>query len=124
MMTRRSWFVYGTLLAIWILLIGWQAAEHARTRKAARAALRRRAEAICNTLALTMRATARGPFASSERIEAWLNGLVEQGEVISIKLLQRGGRRPGFRRRADRTAERTNCPAASIGMTRPRRSRC
>src|SRR5580704_5655581 len=86
MMTRRSWFVYGTLLAIWILLIGWQAAEHARTRKAARAALRQRAQDICNTLALTMRATARGPFASKERVEDWLNGLVEQGEVTSIKL--------------------------------------
>ena len=86
MITRRSWFVYGMLLAIWLVLISWQAAEHVRSRKAARAGLRQRAEGISKTLALTMRSTSRGPFASKERVEAWLNGLVEQGEVISIKL--------------------------------------
>ena len=36
MMTRRSWFVYGTLLAIWMILMGWQAAEHLRVRRSAR----------------------------------------------------------------------------------------
>ena len=30
MITRRSWFVYGTLLAIWLALIGWQGVEHVR----------------------------------------------------------------------------------------------
>src|SRR6185437_2050230 len=85
MMTRRSWFVYGMLLAIWILLIGWQAAEHARVQRTARTALRHRAEDISNTLALIMRS--RGLFASKERIETWLNELVKQGEVLSVKLL-------------------------------------
>ena len=85
MMTRRSWFVYGMLLAIWIILIGWQAAEHARVQRTARTALRHRAEDISNTMALTMRS--RGQFASKERLENWLHELVKQGEVLSVKLL-------------------------------------
>ena len=30
MTTRRSWLIYGVLLAIWAVLLGWQAIEHTR----------------------------------------------------------------------------------------------
>src|ERR1700722_8121922 len=85
MITRRSWFVYGMLLAIWLVLIGWQVAEHVRMRKAARAGLRHRAEDISNTLASIMRS--QRFFVRQDRIETVLNELVDQGEVYSIALL-------------------------------------
>src|ERR1700749_5172467 len=91
MMTRRSWFVYGTLVAIWLALLGWQGAEHLSVRRTLRAALRHRAEDISNTLALIMRVTARGPFSPKERIEPWLEELVKEGEVYSIKLYNAQG---------------------------------
>ncbi|MDB6020347.1 MAG: Sensor protein ZraS, partial [Pedosphaera sp.] len=85
----RSWLVYGTLLAIWIVLMSWQAAEHIGVRRSARTTLRHRAEDISSTLALIMRS--RGLFASKERIESWLHELVKQGEVNSIELLNAAG---------------------------------
>jgi signal transduction histidine kinase len=85
MMTRRSWLVYGTLLAIWMILIGWQAAEHLRVRRSARNALRHRAGDISRILALVMRS--QRFFVSQERVESALNELVNQGELQSIELL-------------------------------------
>lgn len=89
MLTRRGGLVYGTLLAIWIILIGWQVAEHLRVRRVARAALRHRAEDISGTLALIMRS--QRLFASSNRVEAVLTELVKQGEVYSIQLFNAAG---------------------------------
>jgi signal transduction histidine kinase len=88
-MTRRSWLVYGTLLAIWILLLGWQVAEHSRMRHAARAGLRHRAEDISNTLALMMRS--QHFVVSSNRVESILNELIKQDEIYSVELLNVGG---------------------------------
>ncbi len=84
-MTRRSWFVYGTLLAIWLVLIGWQTAEHIRVRRSARNALRHRAQDISSVLALVMRS--QRFFVTRERVESALNELVKQGEVQSVELL-------------------------------------
>jgi signal transduction histidine kinase len=90
MLTRRSSLVYGVLLAIWVVLIGWQSAEHLRVRRSARTALRRRAEDISGTLALILR-NQRAPWASKQRIENALNELVKQGEVNYIQLLNAAG---------------------------------
>lgn len=90
MLTRRSWFVYGTLLAILVALITWQSAEHLRVRRAARSILRHRAEDISNMLALIMRS--QRLFASSNRMEAVLTELVKQGEVYSIQLFNAEGK--------------------------------
>src|SRR5579872_2890715 len=87
MITRRSWFVYGTLLAIWVLLIGWQAAEHVRVRQSARRALRHRAEDISNTLAVIMRSQRRWGIIRTELIESAVNELVKQGALLSVELL-------------------------------------
>src|SRR5580658_4734961 len=89
MITRRSWFVYGTLLAIWVVLMAWQAAEHARVKRSALADLHRRAVDISDTLALIMRS--RGFFTSSNRVENWLNELIKNGEVESIELFNAKG---------------------------------
>ncbi len=85
MVTRRSWFVYGALLAIWVGLIGWQMAEHFTVRRSARAELRRHAEVISSTLALIMRQ--QRFFVRQDRLEGVLNELVKQGELRSIVLL-------------------------------------
>ena len=77
MMTRRSWFVYGTLLAIWILLLGWQAAEHGRVKRAAQSGLLNRSREISNTLGLLMRTQHFFGIINKERIETALNELVD-----------------------------------------------
>ncbi|MDB6110146.1 MAG: Sensor protein ZraS, partial [Pedosphaera sp.] len=87
MITRRSWFVYGTLLAIWIILIGWQIAEHVRVRRSAQAALINRAKDISNTLGLLMRSQRFFGVISKERLESALNELVSKGELHSVVLL-------------------------------------
>ena len=88
MLTRRSWLVYGVLLAIWVLLIGWQAAEHLRVRQLARNGMSHRGKDISDTLALIMR---QRLFTSSNRVESVLAELVNQGEVHSIQLLNAKG---------------------------------
>jgi signal transduction histidine kinase len=89
MMTRRSWFVYGTLLAIWMIVLGWQAAEHLRVRRSARAALIDRAKDISNTLGVLMRSQRFFGVITKERLEFALNELVKPGELhpTSVVLL-------------------------------------
>jgi signal transduction histidine kinase len=89
MITRRSWFVYGTLLAIWVVLLGWQAAEHARVERAARNALLNRTRDISNTLGLLMRSQRFFGVITKERLESALTELVKPGELhpVSVVLL-------------------------------------
>ena len=86
-MKRRSWFVYGALLAVWILLIGWQAVEHVRVDDSARTALINRGKDISNTLGLLMRSQRFFGVISKERLESALNELVSPGELHSVVLL-------------------------------------
>jgi signal transduction histidine kinase len=85
MLTRRSWLVYGALLAIWASLIGWQVVEHVRVSRSARSELRHRAEDISSTLALIMRQ--QRFVVRRTYLESILNDLVKQGELRSIVLL-------------------------------------
>ena len=91
MLTRRSGVVYGMLLVIWIILIGWQVAEHLRVRRVARAALRHRAEDISRTIGTIMRS--QRLFTSKERVESLLQELVspKQEEIYSIQLVNASG---------------------------------
>src|SRR5581483_6571378 len=77
MITRRSWFVYGTLLAIWLLLLGWQAAEHGRVKRSAQTALLNRTREIGNTLGLVMRTQRFFGIINKEKIVTALNELVD-----------------------------------------------
>ncbi len=86
MITRRSWFVYGTLLAIWVVLLGWQAAEHARVERAARNALLNRTRDISNTLGLLMRSQRFFGVITKERLESALTELVKPGELHPVSV--------------------------------------
>lgn len=86
-MRRRSWIVYGVLLSVWLLLIGWQVAEHARVRRTAREALVNRANDISNTLGLLMRSQRFFGMINQERLESALNELVAHGDLTSLLLL-------------------------------------
>jgi signal transduction histidine kinase len=94
MMTRRSWAVYGVLVAIWATLIGWQTAEHLRARKAFHKMLIDRGRGISDTCGVLMR-TSRfiGSSLSRERLEAALKELVASytNELRSVELLNTDG---------------------------------
>src|SRR6185369_5983776 len=94
MTTRRSWLIFGVLLAIWAVLLGWQAIEHTRVEKAARAKLIDRAKYISDTLGLVMRSQSQGRLRgviSKERMETALNELIKPGELTAIALLNAAG---------------------------------
>ncbi len=86
MIIRRSWLIYGTLAAIWIGLIIWQTAEHARVEKTARADLRNRAKDFSNALGVLMRSVRFRGTISRERLQRTLGELVGQGELQSVEL--------------------------------------
>ena len=89
--TRRS-LVYGLLLAAWLLLMGWQGAEHFRVKGAARVALRKRAQDISATCGVVIRSQRRfGGVVTKERLELALKELVNQGELKGIALLNAAG---------------------------------
>ena len=79
------------LAAIWLILIGWQGAEHLRVREAAHGALINRAKDISNTLGLVMRSQRRFGVISKERLETALKELVKPGELNSVALLNAAG---------------------------------
>ena len=92
MIPRRSWLIYGVMLAIWGVLVGWQTVEHTRVKKAARAELIKSAKDISNTLGLVMRSQRRfGGVISKERMESTLKDLVKPGELHAIALLNAAG---------------------------------
>ncbi len=89
---RRNFLVYGLLVAVWVLVAGWQVEEHLRVRESARAALINRAKDKSDTLALVMRSQRRfSGVISKERMEAALNELIRPGELNAIALLNADG---------------------------------
>src|ERR1039458_2924557 len=100
-LTRRTLLVYGLLLAVWALVLGWQVEEHHRVTEAAKADLRNRSKDIANTLSAFIRGLRfRGEGAGLQpQLEAVLNDLVngrpneliKSSEVTSIVLLNAVG---------------------------------
>jgi signal transduction histidine kinase len=93
-LNRRGTLVYGLLLGVWVLVVGWQAAEHFRVREEARATLVNRAKDISTTLGIVLRSQRRfGGVVSKERLEASLTELVrqEKAELNGIALLNAAG---------------------------------
>jgi signal transduction histidine kinase len=76
MLTRRSWLVYGLFLAIWIALIGWQAAEHLRVKKLAQTELVNDAKSAASSLAAVVRAGSFFGVADTNRLALSLKYLV------------------------------------------------
>jgi signal transduction histidine kinase len=90
--TRRSNLVYALLAAAWAIVLGWQAVEHGRVQKAARAELINRAKDISTTVGIVLRSQRRfGGVISKERIESALTGLVRPGELNGVALLNAAG---------------------------------
>ena len=54
-LNRRSLLVYGLLVAVWALVLGWQVEEHQRVKEAAKTDLRNRSKVFANTLSATIR---------------------------------------------------------------------
>jgi signal transduction histidine kinase len=95
-LTRRSLVVYGLLLAVWVMVLGWQVEEHLRVKEAAKTDLRNRSKEIANTLSAILRVVRfRGGAIPPERLDPVLNELVhgrtnelvKSSELITIALL-------------------------------------
>jgi len=91
MITRRSWAVYGMLMAVWALLLGWQIAEHMRAQQSFQNMVVDRGRYITTTCGLLMRGSRYFGVVSQERLEAALNQLVNTNELRSVKLLNTNG---------------------------------
>jgi signal transduction histidine kinase len=93
--TRRNTLIYGLLLCVWILVVGWQAEEHLRVQEAAKTNLRNRSREIANTLSVVVRAMSFRGGVLQQRLEPVLeelvnartNQLVKPSEVMSVVLL-------------------------------------
>jgi signal transduction histidine kinase len=95
---RNRTLIYGLLLAVWVLIVAWQVEEHVRVRETAQAGLRKRSEAIANTLGAVVRGLQFRGAVFRDRLEPVLAELVagdtndvSPGEVISIALLNAAG---------------------------------
>ena len=91
---RNSNLIYGLLLGVWVLVVAWQIEEHIRVREAARTDLRKRSEAIANTIGAVVRGQQFRGAVFRTRLEPVLDELVASetngpvtGEVISIAML-------------------------------------
>lgn len=94
-MFSRTSFVYGLLLAVLGIVVGWQTVEHARVKESKRTALLNRPLATAKTLGKMIQAigwdTRSGRLVDRERLETALKGLVTDGELSSIALLNVAG---------------------------------
>jgi signal transduction histidine kinase len=95
---RNRPLIYGLLFGVWVLVVAWQVEEHVRVREAARGDLRKRSEAIANTLGAVVRGLQFRGAVFRDRLEPVLGELVTgdtngqaPGEVVSITLLNAAG---------------------------------
>jgi signal transduction histidine kinase len=97
--SRRSTLIYGLLLLVWVLVVGWQVEEHLRVREVAKTELRGRANVIANFLSATIRGFRFRGAVIQGRLEPVLdllvpghtNELVRPTEVLAITLLNSAG---------------------------------
>ena len=98
-LTRRRLLVYGLLLGVWLVVVGWQVEEHVRIKDAAKADFRNRSKEIANTLSAVIRAMRFRDAVLQDRLEPVLselvnertNELVKSSELLSIALLNTAG---------------------------------
>jgi signal transduction histidine kinase len=95
----RSTAIYGFLVVIWLLVVGWQAEEHSRVRDAAKTELREHAAVYATLLSATIRGQQWRNAVIRERLQPVMNRLVsgetnepaQSGELISVMLLNTNG---------------------------------
>ena len=96
-LSRRSTAIYGFLVVIWLLVIGWQVEEHVRVRDAAEKDLRGRAGVYANFLSATIRGQRFRETLFQDRLEPVLRALVRTNELarpselVAIALLNQAG---------------------------------
>jgi len=90
-MNQRGRLVYGVLLAVWVLILGWQVAEHERVRRVAKVALINRAKDISTTLGIVLRSQRRFGVISKDRLESALNELINRGEFKAVAMMNATG---------------------------------
>lgn len=86
--------IYGLLLGVWVLVVAWQIEEHFRVREVARSDLRKRSEAIANTIGAVVRGLQFRGAVFRDRLEPVLAELVAGDtnsaappEVVAIEML-------------------------------------
>ncbi|MBM3837090.1 MAG: hypothetical protein FJ398_03860 [Verrucomicrobia bacterium] len=94
-MISRTSLIYALLAAVWGIVIGWQTLEHQRVKESKRTALLNRPVATAKTLGKVIQSIAwdmkSGRLVAKERLETALKGLVTDGELSSIALLNAAG---------------------------------
>ncbi|MGO8764197.1 MAG: sensor histidine kinase [Limisphaerales bacterium] len=96
-LNRRNSWVYGILLGVWLLVVGWQVEEHARVEEAARNDLRNRSVEIADTLGAEVRALSFRETLFEDRLQPVLQELVRTNQfaastgVAAIALLNTAG---------------------------------
>lgn len=90
-MNQRGRLVYGVLLAVWVLILGWQVIEHSRVRSAAKVAVINRAKDISTTLGIVLRSQRRFGVISKDRLESALNELLNRGELKAVAMMNAAG---------------------------------
>ncbi|HAV61108.1 MAG TPA: hypothetical protein DCY13_01925 [Verrucomicrobiales bacterium] len=89
---RRSRLVYATLVVLWLVVLGWQAFEHAIVRAANRERLINRGRDITSTVGVVLRSQRIfGLVLMKHRLEAALTDLIRPGELDSIVVLNADG---------------------------------
>ena len=97
---RRSVLIYGLLLVVWLLVVGWQIDEHVRVVSAAKTDLQNRSVGIANTLSAVVRALRFRGTVFEERLQPILddmvnsntNGLPGFTELLSVALVNTDGK--------------------------------
>lgn len=90
-MNRRSVLVYGLLLLVWGVILGWQAVEHSRIKEYAQASLINRAKDVSDTVGLVLRSQRHFGIISQERLESALAALIKTDEMTGVAVLNASG---------------------------------
>jgi len=90
-MNPRTRLVFAALITVWVIIVGWQVAEHRATRRASRVTLIHRARDISETVGLVLRSQRRFGVVSKDRIESALKEIIKPGELDSLALLNAAG---------------------------------
>src|SRR5207247_8512214 len=84
--------IYGMLVVVWGLVVGWQVVDVGGTKEAARSALINRSRDITRTLEAVIQSQRRfGGLLFQDRLESALKELVKSGELASVALLNAAG---------------------------------
>lgn len=90
-MIQRTRPVYAVLFGVWLLVVGWQIAEHHRVERDARVALINRAKDISSTVGLVLRSQRHFGIISQERLESALDALIKPDELNGVSLFNASG---------------------------------